>query len=525
MTPTLPPSIRRLLPKAAAHVAQVTRGVAIAAVFITPAAAADVVNVTRRVLADPVLQGTDAAVVLLDLQTDEVLVDERGDASMGPASNMKVLTTAAALDLLGPDHSFATTLSLLPPPPSTHRVDHTQTPPSLLITGTGDPAFADAALLSRHGLNPDELLGQWVEAVAATGEPRFDALLVDDHVFDQVMINPGWPTDQLNRHYAAPVSGLSFNGNCLVVSYRPGAKRGAAPGVEVYPLFDAIGTTNRAKTGPNNAFWVTRDSDANHFTFRGEVNQAGAAIRVPLHDPPMLLGAYLRKMLRDRGITVTRLERFDAATLATPLDADRVPTGATPLHQVRTTLASVLDRTNQNSTNSFAEALFKTLGQRHAQAPGSFQNGAAAMRAFIQSRLAPEVPGTAVRAADGSGLSRENRVSARALAEALQLMHRHDDPAVAALFRSSLSEGGESGTLTRRFTDLDDAAVYGKSGFIKSVSTLSGYLVLPDRDGNGVDDTFAFAILFNGFSPRVGNPTLKRLQDRMVTGWAAELAR
>ena len=494
------------------------------ALTVAVRAAADPAETVRRVLSDPVLQGADTAVVLLDLQTGGVLVDRNGDTPMSPASNMKVLTTAAALDVLGSEHSFATTLSLLPPPPSTHRADHTQTPPSLLLTGTGDPAFADAGLLAQHGLDPDRLLDQWVEAVAGTGEPRFDALLIDDAVFDQQMIHPEWPRDQLNRHYAAPVSGLTFNGNCLVVGYRPGARAGAPPAVEVYPLFPAIETRNRAKTGSNNAFWVTRDDDANAFTFRGEVNQAGAAIRVPLHDPPMLLGAYLKHRLAERGVAVAKLERLNAAVIGSPLDDDRVPAVARPLHQVRTTLASVLDRTNQNSTNSFAEALFKLIGHRHAQAPGSFTNGAAAMRAFLQSRLPDAVSAAAVRASDGSGLSRKNRISARVLAETLALMDRQDDPTAAAVFRSSLSHAGRTGTLTRRLRELDGGAtVLGKSGFIRSVSTLSGLLLIPDAAAPGGEARYAFAILFNGFKPSVGNPKLKGLQDRIVRGWVRDL--
>ena len=481
---------------------------------------------TRQAVSDPALRGATAGVVLIDLESHGLLTEHRGEAPMSPASNMKVLTTAAALEVLGPGFTFATTLSLLPPPPSTHRADHAHSPPSLLLTGTGDPAFGDATLLAQRGLDPDLMLDQWVAAVEATGQRVFGKLYVDDAIFDRVFTHPEWPADQFHRHWSAPVAGLSFNGNCLTVHARPGATAAARANLSVYPLFSGIEVVNKTRSGPGQTFWGTRARESNRFTFLGEVKHKGAPVRVPVHDPPVLLAAYLREKLAGRGIQVGDIERVrpDAAW-PPPVEAgrlDRVPAEAQPLHRVRTSLLSVLDRTNQASTNHYAEALLKHLGWRATGAAGSFQSGGSAVLAFLQEILGDTSEVSAVTVVDGSGLSRGNRVSAEVLARTLA--HATADPERADAFLGTLSTGGVNGTLRRRFKDLpDQVVVRGKSGYIRSVSTLSGVLELAAAEPAAPPRRYAFAILFNGTSGKVSNRTLKQVQDRLVRTWARHL--
>ena len=132
--------------------------------------------------------------------------------------------------------------------------------------------------------------------------------------------------------------------------------------------------------------------------------------------------------------------------------------------------------------------------------------------------IAPWPPGprsVAFHVADGSGMSRDNRVTAHAMTELLRSVR--NDARVWPAFRESLSEGGRHGTLRRRFDERQfKGIVLGKSGYLNGVSGLSGFLIVPDPDAPGGERTFAFSLLFNGFKPPIYNHHIKNVQDQIV---------
>jgi D-alanyl-D-alanine carboxypeptidase/D-alanyl-D-alanine-endopeptidase (penicillin-binding protein 4) len=467
------------------------------------------------------LGGTPVAVLLMDLSADDVLVEIQADRPMIPASNQKIITTAAALDRLGVNYQFTTRLAIVNDAPAqelppvmnagTQPAESDTNPeplspqPQLLIIGDGDPALADPILLAAQNLTPDDVLDLWVQHVVDTGHRRFSRLIVDDRIFDRQFVHPSWPSDQLNRDYCSQVAGLNFNNNCLRVLPVPAESAGFAPTVQVYPFWPQLQTINRAVTGTDDAFGITRDPAANVFTFRGKVrNRRSEPFATPLYDPPMVLGQLLAHRLDKAGVTVDEVVRLD--------DQAPQPTHAV-LHEVRTTLASVLDRTNQDSENLFAECLFKRLGHQLTGAPGSFDSGAAAIRIFLQQRMGSRLNTALAIPSDGSGLSRDNQVTARLLVEVLRYIQR--DRALDAVFRPSLAEAGSSGTLARRLGGLN-AEIFAKSGYIRSVSTLSGYMVYPPADGRRRERVYAFSLLFNNFPGNISPAQIKDTQDRLL---------
>lgn len=475
-------------------------------------ATADLESDVRSLLRSADLGDTVVAVSVAELtpRGPETLVDIQADRPLAPASNMKLLTTAAALEAFGPDHAFETRLSLVSPPGGGA--------PSLLVTGSGDPGFGDNRLLSETGLGPDDLVDRWVEAARATGQTRFAELRIDDSVFDREFVHPDWPADQLDKWYCAEVAGLNFNENCIDVLYAPGPTRNSPPVVKVFPLSPELAAVsrNRARTGDDDAFWVSRPRDGNAFTFRGTVKDTRVdPLHVTVHDPPMFFGGYLAHRLREAGLEVGEVVR------GTP------PAGASvrPLHRVRTTLAGVLDRTNRNSQNLFAEALLKSLGHAKSGEPGSFASGSAAAKRFLQTAL-PDIDLSGVVVTDGSGLARTNRLTTRVLV-GLLAHTAAASPEAAGLYRSSLAELGQSGTLLRRGGDVEASRVYAKTGYILQVSGLSGYLVFPARSGSGADTerVYAFSMLFNGFKPPLSNGSMKNVQDRILALLDERLAR
>ena len=443
---------------------------------------------------------TRVSLFAYDLDTGDTLAQINPDARLIPASNMKLVTTAAALVNLGPDFVFRTELRLLA------AEDDAQGGPTLVVHGDGDPAFCDPVILEQHGLDVDEVLDRWVEQVAATGHTRFERLVIDDRVFDRDFTHPTWPSEQLIYRWCAPVAGLNFYQNLLDVLPQP-TSYGQAPVVALYPAeADRIlATTNRATTGNSESFWVSRTGE-DAVTFHGSVkNRRSTPIQVTLPDPPLFFGKVFAQRLADRGVTVGGVAR--------PRPGDTLPAGKV-LHRMQTTLPLVLERTNQDSQNMFAEALLKRMGRKITGRPGGFDNGAAAVRIAMQKLLGPRA--SVLTVADGSGMSRDNRVSTRFVAELLIAMHHHDDPAVAEAFASSLAVGGENGTLRRRFRRFNDGEVLGKSGYLRGVSALSGYLVMPDHGDDGEGRTVVFSMLFNGFEPPLTNANMKRIQEEFI---------
>lgn len=484
----------------------------LAALLLTLAASwpalADLEGQIRVAITDAKIGNTQFAVSIVDLDEKEVVVSINQSASMIPASNLKLLSSATALHTLGGDFAFRTELRAIDP--ATWNATFGQAAAVdgavLVVVGDGDPGFGDSKLLSEAGLDADKLVDIWVDAAKRAGIRRVSQLIVDDRVFDRLMVHDSWPDDQLNNWYCAPVAGINFNDNCLDLYAKP-TRAGSPPTVRVVPDVAFLNIPNKAVTGQSNSFWVHRDPGTNKFSFRGIVDREHTVpVHITLHDPPMFFGKLFAHRLIAAGISVRSIAR--------PRNEVKLPAGQL-IHAVQTPLASVITRCNKDSQNLFAEALLKRAGHAHSGKPGSWANGGDAVKAFLAARVSPAIASDVV-IGDGSGLARTNRVTARALAATLDVIHH--DPKLAPAFVSSLAVAGEDGTLKRRFRKDTYCDVLGKSGYISGVSALSGYVYLPidENDPNAKRQGYAFSILLNGFRHPLNNFHMKRLQEKIV---------
>lgn len=450
----------------------------------------------RRLIQDNNLGGTAYAVLIADQRSGRSLAAVEADRPMLPASNMKLITTAAALHLLGDDFRFRTDLRLIDPGDGSSGA-------TLLIHGDGDPGFGDPDLLAEHGLRIEDLMEIWVNAVQAAGVERVGRLLVDDRVFDRTLVHASWPAEQLHRRYCAEVAGVNFHGNVIGVWPSP-THRGRAPVVHLLPAAGFLPTTNQAVTDRADTFWVDRKPGTNHLVFGGKVRRRPPnTMYVTMHDPARFCARVLAERLEGAGISVEGIERVPDGTV--------LPEGRL-LHRVQTTLFEVVRRCNSASKNLYAEALLKRMGRRFTGAPGSWTSGAAAVRHFLRDRIGPSAAVVAI--ADGSGLSRDNRVTARVLVRLLrQMMADHQ---AGRTFVDSLAIGGVRGTLRKRFDPRLHGRVYGKTGYINGVSTLSGYLLPegPSETGGAGGRVIVFSLLFNDVDRPVR--AVKTVQDKIL---------
>jgi D-alanyl-D-alanine carboxypeptidase/D-alanyl-D-alanine-endopeptidase (penicillin-binding protein 4) len=213
----------------------------------------------------------------------------------------------------------------------------------------------------------------------------------------------------------------------------------------------------------------------------------------------------LAETLAAKGITVNGQvvrQRGDRAAYYASEEAERAAWTFVAAHE--TPLHTVLARTNKDSMNLYAESLIKRLGHAASGEPGSWANGAAVVADYLTSL---GIPAEQFKLDDGSGLSKENRLSAAALVRILasNFHGRNREQWV-----SSLAIADVDGTFSNRFSGTDlRARVFGKSGYVSGVSTFSGYLRA--RDGQW----YAFSILMNNI-PAGSNSTMKELQERIV---------
>lgn len=439
------------------------------------------------------LESTTIAVHVRDALTGDALFSHGGENPLIPASNMKLLTTGAALRVLGPDAVFETRLGW----------DGDR----IVVIGQGDPGLGDPALLDRNEppITVDGLLDKLARAIvaAAPNPGQADALVLDARIFDDQRVHPEWPTDQLNKWYCAEVAGLNFHTNVLTFFLsagedgQGGRAAGVTPIVRLQPEARGVGRwfsiDNKAKTvakGRHTA-WVARAvgaRSANEFTIFGDVRiGATAGIDAAVHNPPGMFGSLLAERLEAAGLTTPRDEKGRPVVLSPGVNETFDEFRAAAV--VRTAMPDILERANTNSQNLYTEALLKRIGHEVTHEPGSWRSGAAVVRMLIADDLGPE-HANRTTIDDGSGMSRRNRVAPSTLTA--WLADLADRPRLAAAMIDSLPSPGE-GTLRRRFKGESlHNHVYAKSGSINGVRCLSGYVIADT--GHAV----AFSVMVNG---------------------------
>ncbi len=393
---------------------------------------------------------------VVDLASGTELFASNENVAVMPASNMKLVISSAGLDLLGADYKFKTYLA--------------RDGDDIWIVGTGDPAVGDNPLAKRRGGTTMTVFDDWVNALKQNGITRINGDLVYyEGAFDAYRFHETWDHDDLVHWYAAPVSGLNFNDNCVDITIAP-----TTPGQKVSftgtPPYDDLVVVNECITGKDEAPTINRMPHANVVVIGGGCDKKKTLKSKPVTDPGAFFTGAFRRHLANNGISVDG----EVRSSPTPMGESLVPPTDAIVATHTTTMPEVLWRINKSSQNLFAECMCKLSGQVYDKKqgndhPGSWAGGERAIRAFLKKN---GIDDSKLKVADGSGLSRGNNVTARLISDILIAMHKHKDFEV---FRESLAEPGESGTLRSRMKDLN-GNVFAKTGYIRGVRALSGYV-------------------------------------------------
>jgi D-alanyl-D-alanine carboxypeptidase/D-alanyl-D-alanine-endopeptidase (penicillin-binding protein 4) len=457
------------------------------ALALVGAARAGVKESIDAVVNDAYLKNVEVGVKVVRLgataDADQIVYERHGDLPLTPASNLKLVTTSAALDTLGADFVFRTLL--------------VQKGNALALVGDGDPTLGDAELLKKVEWKSTTLFEKWAEALKARGLTKADLLLYDDSIFDDRYQHPSWPGDQIHKRYVAGVAGLNFNANCLDFYLKTRGGGEIVTYVIDPPTVD-IPIRNACVQGSRNAVWLSRAAGSDEIILRGQTPASNVEpISVTINNPPRFTADAFAGAFVSAGIQIAGKPARDATVRAAIDEWTVLAVHETPIKQV-------LARSNKDSMNMYAEALFKRMGAAATGEPGSWENGAAAVGKYLTSL---GIADNQFSLDDGSGLSRKNLVSPDLIIALLRHQYHGKNR---DLYLGTLAVGGVDGTLENRFDDTPlKNRVYAKSGFIDGVSALSGYA----QANSG--QWYAFSILFNGIGKGT-NGTAKKMQERIV---------
>jgi D-alanyl-D-alanine carboxypeptidase/D-alanyl-D-alanine-endopeptidase (penicillin-binding protein 4) len=411
----------------------------------------------------PGIRSTDWGIEVVDPSTGRVLLSVNPEKPFLPASVLKVVTTAAAVEKLGADFRFRTTVYT-----NGTLKDDGVLDGDLILFGRGDPNLADP----EGGLLAQPALEELADQLAAAGIKKVTGDVIgDDSYFDSSTHGQGWTGRDLKSPYGAPICALSIHNNVLWVHVRA-TKAGQLARVSLEPPGTYFSVRNLATTGSarsRSTVYARIIPGTRKLVVSGSVPAGQSSSRyVIVERPAEWTAALLRDELRRRQITVAGDVR---AVHRGEVSADERAQWTVLAEHRSPPLARALEIINKRSENLHAEMLLRVMGAE-LHGIGSDEAGLQAVREFLAEAGLDDGK---VSIRDGSGLSRENLLTPKFQTDLLLFISRRP---YFELFINTLAVSGVDGTLKHRLASSDvRGAIYAKTGTLQGVAALSGYMV------------------------------------------------
>jgi D-alanyl-D-alanine carboxypeptidase/D-alanyl-D-alanine-endopeptidase (penicillin-binding protein 4) len=448
----------------------------------------------NRIFSDNRLADAQLGIEVFSLDRSEILYEKNAQKLYVPASNNKILTSAAALVCLGPDYRFKT--RVLTDGPVLGGV----MTGDLIVLGFGDPS-SSSRIQSKDPFLPFK---DWAARLKQQGIHAISGDIIGDGgSFEETEHGQGWAWDDLTEGFAAPVSALQFNENLIEVEIKPGMKAGSLASIKTAPLADYLSLDSRVVTGAETdppRMDVRRGGASEAVVIRGALPLRSRPLYrlVAVQSPVRYYLSALKYILSEEGIDVSKCEIRDTRGFRSSASSLLWTYTSPPLSELLPPILKL-------SLNLSSETLARVLGLE-LRGEGTFSGG----KDVVEDALARMgINKESYSYADGSGLSRLNLVSADTLIQILKFMHQQQ---YFNEFYNALSIAGVDGTLAFRMKKTRAGNnVHAKTGSFANVSALSGYVQTADGE------MLAFSILANNFLvPRdvvesVQNKTLIRL--------------
>ena len=446
-----------------------------------------------QVLRRPDLASAIVGIKVVSLDTGRVLFEENAQKLLRPASNMKMYTVAAGLDWLSPDYRFLTSVYASARPNSSGVVHG-----NLTIYGRGDPSLAARFNGGDYYKGINDLAAQ----IVSTGVKRVEGDLVGDETyFSGAQYGSGWNWEDLQWWYGAEVSSLTVNDNALDLSIKPGADVGAPAVISTGPPDPLLTIVNKVVTGSRGTrrdINMNRRLNSDVLEVFGSIpaDDRGFTAGIGMSHPALLFVYMLRAALAQRGVTITGKSRTIPAPSFSSTTPVTQPNGMVEIASLQSPPFSVVAaQTLKPSQNLYTELILRTLGKVNGP-PSTPANairtteeaGIEVVKAFLKEAGVDLSP---LALTDGSGLSRNDMVTAESSVQLLTYMSRHR---YATAFREALPIAGVDGTLRNRMKGtVAENNLRAKTGSLSSAATLSGYVT------TAAGENLVFSIMVNNY--------------------------
>lgn len=440
-----------------------------------------------------------------NLQSGEILFESNAFSPVIPASNMKLYTTAAALELLGPHYRYQTDVFLR------GQISNGALEGDIIVKGVGDPTFGR----SDNKAELEKTFTDWAYSLKNMGIYTINGNLVgDDSFFDDDAFGKDWKESDKKQWYGAEMGALMYHNNVTDIVVKYGG-RGKKAQLELQPKTDNLILVN--ETGGEEKYLQVdaefQKDGKQVIRVRGNYTDTQTLrYPVPVRNSTRYFLDVMKRVFSQNGIQIMGQTIGVDELPFRPIyrrnsDMQRFATHLSP------ELQEILKEINKESNNQYAENLLKTIGAYNSESvwdgidvPATTAAGSEVVRKFCE-RIGIEL--NDYYFADGSGLSRFNRVTPTGTIKLLEYFWHHPDTEIRNAFYNSLSIGGVDGTTKRRMRGtMAQGNVRAKTGYINEVRALSGYL------RTAYNTPIAFSLICNDHS--LSKDAIDRVIDKVM---------
>lgn len=419
--------------------------------------------------------------VIVRDSTGKILEGYNFSKLIHPASNLKLLTSAAILDQLGPDYTYTTKIYGL----GYQAGDSWQG--DIIIRGVGDPSISGEF----YQEDRFHVFDKFFFALHSKGIREINGNLIgNDAFFDQQPYPEGWSWQDLSFYYGVEISALSFNNNAVDLTVYADGDIGDTPRIEWFPFdTDYVEFVNEQVITPADSEYdefYRRRLGTNTIILRSKLPKGYIEKEsLSVNNAPLFFLDTFKKYLKDGNISLSGRIIVDSQPQQWNDDRYRVLAKHTSVP-----LRKLIKQVNKGSDNFYSEMLLKTMAAEHFDAAGSTELGLSLVKDFAASM---QIDTTKLKMADASGMAASTLTTVEDLSRMLVDMRNHPQFEV---YKNSLSVSGEDGSLENRFEKSLHGKIYGKPGYVSGVRSLSGYMEAVSGQ------TLAFSVVTNNYTKK-----------------------
>lgn len=448
---------------------------------------------------DKDLQHAQYSFCIVEASSGKLMKEYNSEMALIPASTLKIITTSAALGILGKEFTYKTKYHLLY---NTNTIDKA-TETQLVVEGCGDPTFNSAYFYS----NDSSFFSPLIDKLNSKKTKNISLIHVNSSFFDN-SIPSTWIWGDIGNYFGAGANGLSYKDNKFSLFYESGSVNTKASLENIYPsyFFNKMHIESQViSQGTEDDAFVFGDPNLYVRTVKGSIppNKKHYEVEAQMPEPALFLEHELKKELTKYHLTSSEKNKpTDIKETDTTFKTQLIYTHVSPK------LDKIVFYTNTKSNNHYAESLLKTVGAIKSKKQGTTENGIEAVKNYWQSR---GIDISGLHMADGSGLSRANTITTSIQATVLSKIYR--DTVMYNAFNASLPVAGKNGSMTNlckgTFAENNMRA---KTGYINRARGYCGYV----KTKSGKE--LAFSVLFNNYdcSPKEMKLKIEKLLIALV---------